>query len=206
MRIGNQPYVRTIGMGIGWHGYRAYGASGGGNADWWGVDAYFYRQRNCPLQGALRVECFKDSYGTRIGINRPKSPNKAPFIGNAHSAAYGLNFPPTSNSILWPEIRADGFDRQAGGALPFDDGTQSRQLVTNGDFILKLLVPSLVCLTSKPMTSTRLKNNRFSVTFFGDRAPIGALFGNRSHRFARNSLARYRVVASLATNSCRPCA
>jgi hypothetical protein len=120
-----------------WQGFQADGVAGGGNADWWGVDQYFYRQINCRLRQAIRVEWFKDQDGTRIGLNRPSNPNKAPFIGNAYSLAYGLNYAPSSNLIFRPEIRADWFDRKAGGALPFDDGAQSSQLAMGGDFILK---------------------------------------------------------------------
>lgn len=120
-----------------WQGYQANALANGGNADWWGIDQYVYRQVSNQVRHGIRTEWFNDQDGTRLGLNRASNPNNAPFIGEIYSLAYGINYTPNSNLIIRPEIRADWFDRKQGGSLPFDDGTNSRQLTLGGDAVFK---------------------------------------------------------------------
>jgi hypothetical protein len=60
-------------------------------------------------------------------LNRTSNPNRPPFIGNFYSLTAGLNWSPSADFTLRPEIRADWFDGdQVIG--PYDDGAKNYQL------------------------------------------------------------------------------
>ena len=84
----------------------------------------------------MRFEWFRDEDGTRVGLNRPSNPNNVPFVGNFYSLSAGVNWTPTNNLTVRPEIRADWFDGSQ-PVQPFDDGTDSSQLMLGIDAILK---------------------------------------------------------------------
>ena len=81
------------------------------------------------------MEWFRDEDGTRVGLNRPSNPNNVPFVGNFYSLSAGLNWLPTSNLTVRPEIRADWYDGDQ-LRLPFDDGNEASQLLLAVDAIL----------------------------------------------------------------------
>jgi hypothetical protein len=118
-----------------WLGAQADGAVGGGTAYWYGLDQYLTYALNDCWKAGMRFEWFRDEDGTRVGLNRRSNPNKAPFAGNFYSASAGLNWKPTCNFTLRPEIRYDWYDGDA-QRLPYDDGTDSNQLLLGLDAIL----------------------------------------------------------------------
>lgn len=116
-----------------WLGSQSNGTIDGDSALWYGVDQYLYYQHNCRWRSGLRFEWFRDQDGTRVGLNRPSNPNKAPFPGSFYSLTYGLNWMPTERFIFRPEIRADWFD--GGPRRPYDDGSEDYQLMVGFDLI-----------------------------------------------------------------------
>jgi hypothetical protein len=118
-----------------WLGSQDQGALDGGTAYWYGIDQYLYYNINDCWKAGLRFEWFRDEDGTRVGLNRPSNPNNLPFVGNFYSVSAGLNWLPTTNLMVRPEIRADWF----GGdqpVQPFNDGTEDYQLLLGVDAIL----------------------------------------------------------------------
>ena len=83
----------------------------------------------------MRFEWFRDEDGTRVGLNRPSNPNNPPYVGDFYALSLGLNWKPRTNLLLRPEIRTDWYDGDA-QRLPFDDGTDSSQLMLGLDAIL----------------------------------------------------------------------
>ncbi|MCE9554034.1 MAG: porin [Planctomycetes bacterium] len=118
-----------------WLGSQDQGAPDGGTAYWYGIDQYLYRTLNDCWKAGVRFEWFRDEEGTRVGLNRPSNPNKVPFVGNFYSLAAGLNWTPTTNLTIRPEIRADWFDGNQ-AVQPYDDGADSTQLMLGVDGIL----------------------------------------------------------------------
>ena len=118
-----------------WLGSQDQGALDGGTAYWYGIDQYLYYTINDCWKAGMRFEWFRDEDGTRVGLNRPSNPNKVPFVGNFYSLSAGLNWLPTTNLIVRPEIRADWFDGDQ-AVQPFNDGTDDSQLLLAVDAIL----------------------------------------------------------------------
>ncbi|MDG2012110.1 MAG: outer membrane beta-barrel protein, partial [Pirellulaceae bacterium] len=79
-------------------------------------------------------EWFRDEDGTRVGLNRPSNPNKAPFAGDFYSLSLGMNYRPCNSLILRPDVRFDWYDGD--GSLPFDDGIRKQQTMLGFDAIL----------------------------------------------------------------------
>ncbi len=115
-----------------WLGYQEAGAADGGDADWYGVDQYLYYTINDCWKAGLRFEWFRDEEGTRVGLNRPSNPNIPSFVGNFWSLSAGVNWMPTNNLIIRPELRWDWFD---GTGLPYADGAKDEQLLLAADVI-----------------------------------------------------------------------
>jgi hypothetical protein len=118
-----------------WLGFQEEGAAAGERADWYGVDQYLYATINNCWRAGARFEWFRDEEGTRVGLNRPSNPNKAPFVGDFYSLALGLNWTPTYNLTIRPEIRADWYDGSS-TPEPFDDGTADNQFMVGMDAIM----------------------------------------------------------------------
>jgi hypothetical protein len=114
--------------------FQERGNINGGTAYWYGIDQYLYYTMNDCWKAGLRFEWFRDEDGTRVGLNRPSNPNNPPYVGNFFSLTFGLNWTPTANLTVRPEIRADWYDgKQA--RLPYDDGTEDSQLLLGVDVI-----------------------------------------------------------------------
>ncbi len=118
-----------------WLGSQDQGAIDGGTAYWYGVDQYVYHTFNDCWKAGLRFEWFRDEDGTRVGLNRPSNPNIVPFTGNFYSVSAGMNWTPTTNLTLRPEVRVDWFDGSQ-PVLPFGDGDDDSQLMFGIDAIL----------------------------------------------------------------------
>ena len=65
----------------------------------------------------------------------PSNPNAPPFAGSFYSLSFGLNWKPTHNFTLRPELRADWYDGNA-VRLPYNDGTDSSQFMMGLDATL----------------------------------------------------------------------
>ncbi len=119
-----------------WLGLQENGAPQGGQADWYGIDQYLYYTLNDCWKVGARFEWFRDEDGTRVGLNRANNPNTPPFAGDFYSLSLGVNWMPTNNITLRPEVRADWYD---GDALrqPYDDGTNDSQFMLGLDAILR---------------------------------------------------------------------
>ena len=102
---------------------RNFDLPAGAVAEWYGINNYaFYELNDCWEVGA-RIEWFRDKDGTRL-----------PVAGNYYEATAGLNWKPTANLRVRPEVRWDWYQ---GTGTPFDNGTE-KSLVTFGcDFILQ---------------------------------------------------------------------
>ena len=114
-----------------WLGLQEAGAVDG-DAHWYGIDQYLYYTINDCWKAGARFEWFRDEEGTRVGLNRPSNPNNPPFVGNFWSLSAGVNWTPTTNLIVRPELRWDGFD---GTGLPYADGAKDNQLLLAADVI-----------------------------------------------------------------------
>ena len=118
-----------------WLGFQEAGAADGSRADWYGIDQYLtWRMDNC-WAAAFRFEWFRDEEGTRVGLNRTRNPNNAPFVGDFYSLTFGMNWTPTTRLTVRPEIRADWYDGP--GANPFQDGADDAQLMLGCDGIVR---------------------------------------------------------------------
>ena len=118
-----------------WLGSQAEGDLQGGSANWYGIDQYVYYNLNECWKTGVRFEWFHDEDGTRVGLNRANNPNNPSFPGDVYSLSAGVNWTPTGNLTLRPEIRADWYDGEAVRS-PFDDGAATNQLMLGLDAIL----------------------------------------------------------------------
>ncbi len=100
-----------------------YGTSTGGTVgQWYGVNNYlFYAINDCWKLGT-RLEWFRDDDGTRL-----------PAAGDYWGLTCGVNWQPTANVRIRPELRYDWAD---GAAQPFDGGTADDQLSGGFDLIV----------------------------------------------------------------------
>lgn len=120
----------------GWAGFQQQGSPNGGRADWYGIDQYLYYTINDCWRTGMRFEWFRDEDGTRVGLNRPSNPNKPPLPGNYFSLAYGVNWSPTSNIMVRPEMRMDWYNGTS-ATLPYNDGLKDKQFMLGVDAVLK---------------------------------------------------------------------
>lgn len=119
-----------------WYGQQVDGAPGQRNSDWYGIDQYLYYTINDCWKAGARFEWFRDVDGTRVGLNRASNPNTTSLPGDFYSFSAGLNWTPTCNLTVRPEVRYDWFDERAAIARrPFDDGNSDSQFMFGIDGI-----------------------------------------------------------------------
>ena len=121
-----------------------YGWQAGANAftpglaaEWYGVNQYlFYTVNDCWKVGG-RLEWFRDDDGARVtGLRNPSNAIFGQsFAGNFYELALGLNWTPTANITIRPEVRYDTFDGVGTVAGPFNAGTQEDQFLAGLDAI-----------------------------------------------------------------------
>lgn len=116
-----------------YYGFQENGTPQGNFARWYGIDQYLYYRVSQSLRAGLRFEWFRDEDGTRVGLNRPANPNKPPLPGNFFSLTTGVNYTPTANFMVRPEIRWDFTTDSARPA--FNDGQKNYQLMLGCDMI-----------------------------------------------------------------------
>jgi len=116
------------------HGWQRDYFAAGVDAEWYGLNqSLFYEINDCWAWGT-RFEWFRDDDGARVTGVRPTNPIAGlSYAGNFYEVGTGLNWFPTHNLTIRPEIRWDWFD---GVGLPFDDGAKDNQFVGAFDIIL----------------------------------------------------------------------
>ena len=128
------------------YGWQQDGVRGGGaTAEWYGINQYLFYTINDCWKAGMRFEWFRDDDGTRVTGLR----NQNNFIfndgyeGNFFEVSAGLNWTPSANLTVRPELRYDWFDGvkvadggtgPAGGG-PFRGGTGVDQIVAGFDVI-----------------------------------------------------------------------
>ena len=101
-----------------------------GLAQWYGINQYLFYNISDTLVAGMRFEWFRDNNGYRVfaPIRNSWIPGRSVsgFQGNFFQATWGLNWKPTRNWIIRPEVRYDWYapDNMAGtragtSPLPF---------------------------------------------------------------------------------------
>jgi hypothetical protein len=143
-------YNRSITDRLNWivqhdHGWQDNVGSQGDSAEWYGLNQYLIYKIDCCWSLGARVEWFRDDDGFRVapagdypalGVsNNPASAGG--FEGNFWAVTMGLNYKPTGNLILRPEVRYDTYEGSpnAAGNEPFDDGNEDHQWLAAFDVI-----------------------------------------------------------------------
>lgn len=119
-----------------WLGIQDQALADGRQAQWYGIDQYMFYTINDRWKAGARFEWFHDDDGTRVGLNRASNPNNPPYVGNFYSLSFGVNYSPTQNFIVRPEIRSDWY---TGNSVPrpYQDGAKTSQLMLGLDAIYK---------------------------------------------------------------------
>ncbi|MCA9226761.1 MAG: porin, partial [Planctomycetales bacterium] len=110
-------------------GHQANGVAAGQAAEWYGINQYlFYTVNDCWKLG-MRGEWFNDQNGTRV----------TNFGGHYYEITAGLNWTPTNNIALRPEVRWDWYDPHAANTPPgpYDNFTERSQFTAAVDLILQ---------------------------------------------------------------------
>jgi hypothetical protein len=127
------------------HGWQENSLGSGDTAEWYGLNQYLYYKINCCWSLGTRLEWFRDDDGVRVapagdfpalGVsNNPTSAGG--FEGNFWALTAGLNYKPTGNLIVRPELRYDWYDGRtnAAGNDPFDDGGKDHQWLAAFDVV-----------------------------------------------------------------------
>jgi hypothetical protein len=105
-------------------------------AEWYGLNNHLMREINDCWSYGTRFEWFRDDDGFRVfGIHDGNSAT-GPFVGDFFEVTFAVNYTPTENFALRPEVRWDWYDADnGGGPQPFDDGTRSNQFIASIDAI-----------------------------------------------------------------------
>jgi hypothetical protein len=128
-------YVAVHNLGI-----EQNGVPGGQDAEWYGINQYLRYTINPCLEANLRAEVLRDDDGAVVA-----GPGNDPtiyawagrgFIGNFVGITGGLNWRPSGNWIIRPEVRWDRFHGRGLFGLPFDGGNRREQVTGAIDAIL----------------------------------------------------------------------
>ena len=112
------------------------GAGVANDAEWYGLNNYLFYTINTCWKAGARFEWFRDDDGFRVAGVRPGNPIGGGFAGNFYEMTYGLNWTPTSNLTVRPEIRYDWYDSgNFATNLPYNDGTDTDQIVGAVDVV-----------------------------------------------------------------------
>jgi hypothetical protein len=120
------------------------------DAQWYGLNQYFFYKISKCLEAGLRVEWLRDDDGIRVaGVGNPLNPlgtsrgwpGGPGWAGNFYGITAGLNWAPHPNVKIRPEVRwdwYDGPDNVFNGAQPrpFDNFAGDDQLTAAFDVIV----------------------------------------------------------------------
>jgi hypothetical protein len=114
-------------------------------AKWYGLNSYLYWNMTCRFQWGANAGWFRDQGGFRVGQVLPSfgSPNArgvtrgAGYDGSFYRITFGPRYYFTPNMYTRVALLADWYDgkRNAGGSLPYDDGTKGSQQVVVFDLV-----------------------------------------------------------------------
>ena len=121
-------------------------APGFEEAQWYSINQYLIYQINCCWSAGVRAEWFRDDDGFRVfpaGDYAARGPlennniaSAGGFEGDFWEITAGLNYKPTANLKIRPELRYDWFDgRATNGVQPYDGGTDDSQFLAAFDVI-----------------------------------------------------------------------
>ncbi len=120
-------------------GYQLEGSPFTGNsAEWYGVNQYLFYTINDCWKAGMRFEWFRDDDGARVtGLRQGNAVFGSGWAGDFYNLTVGMNYTPTANLTIRPELRYDFTDveQSLNGDLPFNDGTDSDQLLLGFDAI-----------------------------------------------------------------------
>jgi hypothetical protein len=117
----------------------------GATAEWYGLNNYLFYKINCCWSFGARLEWFRDDDGFRVApagdfaalgaSNNPASAGG--FEGDFYGLTVGLNYKPSGNLAIRPELRYDSYNgrQNAAGNDPFDDGNKDHQWLAAFDVI-----------------------------------------------------------------------
>lgn len=122
---------------VGWQ-HDANSISPGRSAEWYSVNQYLFYTINDCWKAGMRFEWFRDDDGARVTGVRPGNPVEGEFfVGDFYELSFGLNYTPSANLTVRPEVRYDWTDIEAssGPIGPFGDGDRPDQLLFGFDAI-----------------------------------------------------------------------
>ena len=97
-----------------------------GTAQWYGINQYLFYNFSETLVGGMRFEWFRDNNGYRVYSGLRNALFGVPasatgFQGNFWEMSYGLNWKPSKNWIIRPELRYDWYspDDMTSKTLPY---------------------------------------------------------------------------------------
>jgi hypothetical protein len=104
------------------------GVTPGTDAEWYGVNQYFFYSLTDTLRLGARGEWFRDDDGARVSAVGDANPAGGPFPGDFYQISLGANWLPIENFVMRPEVRWDWYDPAPGfAARPWnDDGAVGR--------------------------------------------------------------------------------
>ncbi|MEX2140923.1 MAG: porin [Pirellulales bacterium] len=127
------------------HGWQENALGSGESAEWYGLNQYLFYKINCCWTLGTRLEWFRDDDGFRVApagdypaLGASTNPTSAGgFEGSFWALTAGLNYKPTGNLTIRPELRYDWYDGRpnAAGHDPFDDGGKDHQWLAAFDVI-----------------------------------------------------------------------
>ncbi len=121
-------------------------APGGRQAEWYGINQYLLYSLTPKWTAGARFEWFRDAHGRRVwGVgNAPWAMGRAwdggGYAGDFYALTAGLQWRPSPNWLIRPEVRWDWYDGEAspvpGHAQPFNAGESRDQVTFAMDVIL----------------------------------------------------------------------
>ena len=108
------------------NGWQHHGLDAATSSEWYGINQYLYYTINDCWKAGARVEWFRDDDATRVAALDVFNPaSVGGFSGDFYEVTLGLNWTPTPNVTIRPEVRYDFFENAniQNSTVFGDDGT-----------------------------------------------------------------------------------